>query len=228
MGPGWIYTFHAPLHRAACEALARATSGPAGPPFGRDLTLCVADLGWSIRLPDDARHSLSPESIGPLLSLEGFADDVLEGLDRGELLGAAVPPRRGDGPDGPAQPRTGPPRAGRRPELGQHAALSAGQGGLPRPPPAPRDPPRGARRPPRRPGRERAGLHSGRRSGSAALPELSPFAAAWIEPGGPESFTSNRPPTPSAGCTPAWSPAHKEAMPMNSCVPAKEAKPSHA
>ena len=30
--------------------------------------------------------SLSPESIRSLLALDGFADDVLEGLDRGELL----------------------------------------------------------------------------------------------------------------------------------------------
>jgi ATP-dependent Lhr-like helicase len=66
IGSGQIFTFHAPLHRAACEALARATSARLGAQIGRDLTLCVADLGWSIRLPDDAHVSLSPESIASL------------------------------------------------------------------------------------------------------------------------------------------------------------------
>ena len=85
-GTGWIYSFHAPLHRAACEALGRATSARLGRQIGRDLKLCVADLGWSIHLPDDADFSASPESIQSLLALDGLADDVLEGLDRGELL----------------------------------------------------------------------------------------------------------------------------------------------
>src|SRR4029077_15982863 len=54
--------------------------------FGRNLALNVADLGWSIRLPDGTAPALAPEAIAPLLALEGFAADVLEGLDRGELL----------------------------------------------------------------------------------------------------------------------------------------------
>ena len=86
IGDGLIYTFHAPLHRAACEALGRATSARLGRQLGRDLALSVADLGWSIRLPDDGAFSLEPASIRLLLASEGFADDVLEGLDRGELL----------------------------------------------------------------------------------------------------------------------------------------------
>ena len=49
-GSGLIYTFHAPLHRAACEALGRAASARLGRQIGRDLTLCVADLGWSIHM----------------------------------------------------------------------------------------------------------------------------------------------------------------------------------
>jgi ATP-dependent Lhr-like helicase len=80
-----IYSFHVPLHRAACEAIGRAVSARLGQLTGRDLTLCVADLGWSIRLPDDADCLRSLESIRSLLSLEGFVDLVLEGLDRGEL-----------------------------------------------------------------------------------------------------------------------------------------------
>ncbi|MFI5455044.1 MAG: DEAD/DEAH box helicase [Isosphaerales bacterium] len=85
-GEGIVYTFHAPLHRAACEALGRATAARLGRRFGRDLALNVADLGWSIRLPDDTAPELALDVIAPLLQLEGFADDVLEGLDRGELL----------------------------------------------------------------------------------------------------------------------------------------------
>jgi ATP-dependent Lhr-like helicase len=82
-GSGTLYTFHAPLHRAACEALARATGARLGRRFGRDLTLAVADLGWSVRLPDDARLEIA--DIKSLLDLENLAEDVLEGLDRGEL-----------------------------------------------------------------------------------------------------------------------------------------------
>ena len=84
-GSGHIVTFHAPLHLAACESLARATAARLGRQIGRDLTLCAADLGWSIHLPDDADFSFSAESIRSLLCLEGFAEMVLEGLDRGEL-----------------------------------------------------------------------------------------------------------------------------------------------
>ncbi len=85
-GAGWIYSFHAPVNRAACEALGRACSARLGRQIGRDLTLCVADLGWSIRLPDEADSALSPDFLPSLFVSEGFADDVLEGLDRGDLL----------------------------------------------------------------------------------------------------------------------------------------------
>jgi ATP-dependent helicase Lhr and Lhr-like helicase len=80
---GFAYTFHAPLSRSACEALGRATAARLGRRFGRDLALVVADLGWSIRLP--VRASLRPDEVARLLDPEGFADDVMEGLDRGEL-----------------------------------------------------------------------------------------------------------------------------------------------
>ncbi len=84
-GRGLIYTFHAPLHGAACEALGRAVAARLGQQIGRDLTLCVADLGWSIRTGEDDESLLSAESIRSLLSIEGFADAVLQGVDRGEL-----------------------------------------------------------------------------------------------------------------------------------------------
>jgi ATP-dependent Lhr-like helicase len=85
IGAGRVYTFHAPLHRAACEALARAISARIGRFLNRDLNLCVADLGWSVHLPDDADASPSVNSIRSLCALEAFAEDVLEGLDRGDL-----------------------------------------------------------------------------------------------------------------------------------------------
>jgi len=80
---GLTYTFHAPLSRSACEALGRATAARLGRRFGRDVALTAADLGWSVRLPDGAR--LGPDEIPPLLDPDRFADDVLEGLDRGDL-----------------------------------------------------------------------------------------------------------------------------------------------
>lgn len=81
--PGWTYAFHAPLNRSACEALGRAVSARLGRRFGRDLALQAADLGWSIRLPEGAR--IDADDLGALLSLDGLVDDVLEGVDRGDL-----------------------------------------------------------------------------------------------------------------------------------------------
>ncbi len=81
--PGLVYTFHAPLNRAACEALARATAARLGRRFGRDLAIQAADLGWSIRLPEGS--ALARDELSVLLSLEHLEEDVLEGLDRGDL-----------------------------------------------------------------------------------------------------------------------------------------------
>jgi ATP-dependent Lhr-like helicase len=83
-GDALTYTFHAPLGRAACEALGRATAARLGRRFGRDLALSVADLGWSIRLPEGA--ALDAGAVARLIERAGLADDVLEGLDRGDLL----------------------------------------------------------------------------------------------------------------------------------------------
>ena len=81
---GLTYTFHAPLGRSAIEPIARATAARLGRRFGRDLTLAVADLGWSIALPDGAR--LDESDLPGLVDPADFAADVLDGLDRGELL----------------------------------------------------------------------------------------------------------------------------------------------
>jgi ATP-dependent Lhr-like helicase len=80
---GLTYAFHAPLNRAACEALGRATAARLGRRFGRDLALQAADLGWSIRLPEGA--GLARGDLEPLLARDRLEDDVLEGLDRGDL-----------------------------------------------------------------------------------------------------------------------------------------------
>ena len=68
------YAFHAPLNRAACEALGRAFAARLGRRFGRDLALQAADLGWSIRLPEDAR--IEAEDLDALTTVDGLADDV--------------------------------------------------------------------------------------------------------------------------------------------------------
>lgn len=81
---GFAYAFHAPLGRPACEALGRAVASRLGRRFGRDLALTIADLGWSIRLPEGRR--IEAQELPPLLRVEQFADDVLDGLDRGDLL----------------------------------------------------------------------------------------------------------------------------------------------
>jgi ATP-dependent Lhr-like helicase len=85
-GDGSLYVVHAPLHRAACEALARATAARLGRRLGRNVSLVVADLGWSIRVPDGAAFEPTPETIAALFDVDRFVDDVLEGLDRGELV----------------------------------------------------------------------------------------------------------------------------------------------
>lgn len=80
---GWSYAFHAPLSRSASEALGRAVAARLGRRLERDVALVTADLGWSIRVPDPARLRL--DDVAAALALEDFEDDVLDGLDRGEL-----------------------------------------------------------------------------------------------------------------------------------------------
>ncbi len=83
---GFAYAFHAPLPRSACEALGRAVAARVGRGHGRDLSLSVADLGWSIRIPGGGR--LAESDLPGLLEPAGLTEDVLEGLDRGELVAA--------------------------------------------------------------------------------------------------------------------------------------------
>jgi ATP-dependent Lhr-like helicase len=82
-GTGLSYVFHAPLNRGACEALGRATAARLGRRFGRDLTLQAADLGWAIGLPEGS--AIKAEELEALFAVDRLEDDVLEGVDRGDL-----------------------------------------------------------------------------------------------------------------------------------------------
>ncbi len=80
---GMTYVFHVPLARSACEALSRAVAARLGRRFGQDLAITVADLGFAIRVNEGSR--VSPQELRSLMSVANFDEDVLEGLDRGEL-----------------------------------------------------------------------------------------------------------------------------------------------
>ena len=80
---GTLYTFHAPLSRAACEAFGRAAAARLGRRFGLNVTLGAADLGWSILIADET--TLTLDNLRSILDPADFEADVLEGLDKGEL-----------------------------------------------------------------------------------------------------------------------------------------------
>jgi ATP-dependent Lhr-like helicase len=189
-GPGLAYVFHAPLHRSACEAIARAVGARLGRRFGRNLMLAVADLGWSVRLPEGA--TLAEDDIAPLLDPDRLDDDVLEGLDRGELLARRFRPVAATGLLVLRHPEPG-----RRVRVGGLNWVSARLYPLVRAacPDHPLlrqtrrevlaellDVPAASRWMAARPE-----IHFRR------LPALSPFAAAWIEPGAPESLQYESP-----------------------------------
>ncbi len=81
-----LHAFHVPLHRAACEALARAVAARYGRVLGRNLSISVADLGWSIEIPAEIADTIPEGLMEQALDPRGFQTDVLEGLDRGELV----------------------------------------------------------------------------------------------------------------------------------------------
>ncbi len=189
-GPGLVYTFHAPLHRSACEAIARATGARLGRRFGRNLTLAVADLGWSIRLPEGAR--LSADEITLLVDPARLDEDVLEGLDRGEL-----PARRFRSVAATALMVLRNPEPGRRVRVGGMNWVSRRlyplvQAACPDHPLLRQtrrevledflDVPAAARWLASRPPVRFRGLRG-----------ISPFAAAWIEPGTPEALQFESP-----------------------------------
>ena len=77
------YSLHHPLGRRASEALGRAVAARLGREVGRDISLSVADMGFSLRV--DASAPVAPEVWSRLLDPDRFEDDVYEGVDRGEL-----------------------------------------------------------------------------------------------------------------------------------------------
>jgi ATP-dependent Lhr-like helicase len=180
LAAGFVYAFHAPLGRPAAEAMARATASRLGRRFGRDLKLNVADLGWSITLPEGSRIGL--DDLSALLAIEGFEDDVLDGLDRHVASTALMVLRRPEGgrtkvggllwvsqrlyplvkaacPDHPLLRET------RREVLEE--TLDAP--------------------------RAREWLESRPRVRFRSLEGPSPFASAWIDPGGPEPLKFESP-----------------------------------
>jgi ATP-dependent Lhr-like helicase len=189
-GPGLVFAFHAPLNRSACDALARAVGARLGRRFGRNLTLSVADLGWSIRLPEGA--ALADEDIAALLDRTRLEEDVLEGLDRGELLARRFRPVAAT-----ALMVLRHPEPGRRVRVGGLNWVSARLYPLVRAscPDHPLlrqtrrevltellDVPAAAR-----------WLASRPSIRFRSLPSVSPFAAAWIEPGSTEALQYESP-----------------------------------
>ena len=195
--PGQTYVFHAPLNRAACEALGRATAARLGRRFGRDLSLQAADLGWSVRLPEGAE--LSSSGTEEPAGARGARGRRTRGAGPGRASRAAVPVHRGHRPDGAAQSRARPQGAGGGNELGEQPALPARQGGLSPAPPAARDPPRSASRLARPADRGPVAPLASCASGSANSHRFPPSPRPGSRRRPMNRSSSSRPPTPSAG-----------------------------
>ena len=154
--------------------------------------LCVADLGWSIHVPEDGEVALCAESIRSLLSVDGFADDVLEGLDRGDL-----PARRFRHVAATALMVLRNAEPGRKVRVGGLNWVSSRL--YPMIKSACPDHPllRETRREVFEDILDISGatgwLREEPRIRLRVLPELSPFAAAWIEPGAPEPLSFEPP-----------------------------------
>ncbi len=86
-GSEFTYAFHAPLGRPACEAIGRAMAARLGRRFGRDLNLVIADLGWSITLPDG--QQVPAADLRPLRTGDGFEATSSKGSTAGSCSRAA-------------------------------------------------------------------------------------------------------------------------------------------
>lgn len=80
---GWAYAVHLGLHRGGAEAVGRAVAARLGREQGRDVRLAVADLGFAVHTQAQA---LSPGHIQALFIPEGLEADLLEGLEKGDLI----------------------------------------------------------------------------------------------------------------------------------------------
>jgi ATP-dependent Lhr-like helicase len=81
---GSTIALHAPLSRAACEALGRVVATRLGRRFGLNLSLKVADLGVSLALPTPT--PIDSTDVDRLLDRCHFEADLFEALQRGQLL----------------------------------------------------------------------------------------------------------------------------------------------
>ena len=190
---------------------ARATSARLGGQIGRDLALCVADLGWSIRVPDDAAYfTLARVDRVASLDSKDLLMYVLEGLDRGEL-----PARRFRHVAATALMVLRNPEPGRRVRVGGLNWVSTRLYPLIKS----ACPDHPLLRETRRevledildvPAATRWLAATTCRSGSACSRSSRRSPRPGSSRAGPTSCASNPPPLPSAGCTRAWSPAHKE------------------
>jgi len=82
-GAGWSYAVHVPLHRAASECLARAVAARIGRASKSDLILVVADFGFIVRTEADL---LDQSKLRESFAVTDLEQDVIEGLDRGDLV----------------------------------------------------------------------------------------------------------------------------------------------
>ncbi len=202
--PGLIYAFHAPLGRPACEAMGRATAARLGRRFGRDLRARRRRPRLvGLACPEGAKIDL--EDLPDLLDPEGFEEDVLEGLDRGDLLARRFRHVAATALMVLRRPEGGRTRVG--------GLLWVSQRLYPLVKAACPDHPllRETRREvledlPRRPDRARMAAKSTRRSGSgrSTVPRRSPPPGSTRAV--PSRSASNPRPTPSDASTNGWSP----------------------
>lgn len=77
------YAFHCPLHRPASEALGRAMAARFAARRRHDMRLAVTDLGFVIQ---GGPEGLSADDLRQMFTLENLRNDVVQGLDKGELV----------------------------------------------------------------------------------------------------------------------------------------------
>ena len=141
-------------------------------------------------MPEGARSV--PDDLPALLRPEDFEDDVLDGLDRGELLARRFRHVAATALMVLRRPEGGRTKVGGLLWVSQRLYPLV-KAACPDHPLLKRDPSRGPGRHPRRPDGPRMAGELARASGSGSLDGPSPFAAAWIDPGGPEALRFESP-----------------------------------
>lgn len=80
---GAAYAVHLPIQRSAVEAVGRALCARLGRRLGRDVNLSVSDLGCLIHTQD---APIAGDELAGMFHVEELETDVIEGVDRGELI----------------------------------------------------------------------------------------------------------------------------------------------